>query len=875
MVTTGLTDGNSAPVPVLDDASGAELLQTALAAPATALSRARRLLAHRPHRSDASYAHQAAGIVLRDGGDAPAALRELRAALRAARQAGSQEREADVRATLGATLVMAGRAREGLAELDLAVQHAHGVPLARIRLRRAHVMNVLGRHDEALEDLRKALAVVRQSGDVLWQARVLANRSLVHLTLGALGKADDDAGAAELLFDQLGQTLASAQAVHNRGIVAARRGDIPAALRLLDRAAQRYADLGVLEPDLVIDTGQALLAAGLATEAVDAAAAALRDGRRQPVKAAELLLFASAAALSDGQLDLAHGWAQEAHRMFRAQHRPTWQARARLLAGQSRFASGERSARLRTTLADAATALEGFGAPEAATAHLLAGQVARHRGDDAGASTHFAAAAAHRRRGAPLTRATGWLAAALQDEDPRARLRACGRGMDALDEHLGAFGAAEFRATATSHGRDLAELAIDVATRHGSPRAMLPWTERWRATAMAQPAMLPPPDPRFEHSVGVLRDAARHHGPEGVRCTSDRSSEDPSQHESELRRLRLQVSGGRTPRTRFDPGALLAALGQTRMVVLVPSQGLLHALVAAQGRVTRHVVGPVDVATSEVDFARFELRRVAHARRPTSPSATARQRDLLQQALLGPAVRRLGDGPVVVVPPAGLHPAPWGLLPTLADRAVSVAPSATAWMRAAGTPSSGRGVSLVLGPGLESGAAEIAGLARAHPTSEVLGVESGNGPARVDDVLRSLGGAWLAHIAAHGTFRADSPMFSSLAMDDGPLFVHDLDRMQHPPHRVVLSACDTGVAAPVGADELLGLVSSLLRLGTAGVLASVVPVNDAASVPFMVAVHEALVGGSPLAEAALHGRRVAGDDPLAVATAASFNVWGV
>lgn len=855
------------PAPVLDDAAGAALLQTALAAPATALTRARGLLDGRPHPSDASYAHQAAGIVLRESGDAPGALRELRAGLRAAKRVGSREREADVRATLGVALVMAGRAREGLAELDLAASHAQDAPLARIQLRRAHALNVLGRHEEALDDLRKSLAVVRLCGDVQWQARILANRSLVHLTVGALGKADDDARAAELLFDQLGQELESAMAGHNRGIVAAQRGDIPAALRLLDRAAQRYSDLGVLEPDLVIDTGHALLAAGLAAAAVDAAAAALRDGRRQPVKTSELLLFASAAALADGQLDRARDWAGAAYRMFGSQQRPTWRARAQLLAGQSRFASGERSARLQATLAEAAIALKGFGSPEAATADLLAGQVASHRGDDAGASTHFAAAAAHRRRGAPLTRATGWLAAALQDEDPRARLRACGRGMDALEEHLGAFGAAEFRATATSHGRALAELAVDVATRHRSPRGMLPWTERWRATALAQPALLAPPDPRLEHSVGVLRAAARRPGANGV------------EHEGELRRLRLQMSGVRAIRSRFDPGALLAALGQTRMVVvLVPSAGVLHALVAAQGRVTRHVVGPVDVATREVEFARFELRRAAHARRPTSPASAARQRDLLQQALLGPAVRRLGDGPVVVVPPASLHPAPWGLLPALTDRAVSVAPSATSWLRAteaAGQPSSGRGVSLVLGPGLESGAGEIASLARVHPTATVLGTASGNAPARVDDVLRSLGGTWLAHLAAHGTFRADGPMFSSLAMDDGPLFVHDLDRVRHPPHRVVLSACDTGVAAPVGADELLGLVSSLLRLGTVGVLASVVPVNDAASVPFMVAVHEALVDGSPLAEAALHGRRQAGDDPLAQATAASFNVWGV
>ena len=848
---------------VLDAAAGAYLLQGALATPAEALTTARRLLKGRPDPSDTSYAHQAIAIVLREGGDTAAALRELRTALRAARQIVSGEREADVRATLGLTLVLAGRARAGLAELDIAVRQARGAPLARVRLRRANALGMLGRHDEALEDLRRALVLARRSGDLLWQARILKTRGFVHLLVGSLGQASVDTAAAERLYDELGERLESARACHNRGIIAARGGDIPKALSLLEVARRRYDDIGHVEPELVIDTGHALLVAGLAAEAVDAAADALASGRRQAIHQSELLLFAAAAALADGQLDRARDWAGAAYRMFGSQQRPTWRARAQLLAGQSRFASGERSARLRSTLGEAAMALDELGSPEAATANLLAGQVARHRGDDAGATSHFAAAAAHRRRGAPLTRATGWLAAALQDEEPRARLRACGRGLDALDEHLDAFGAAEFRATATSHGRDRAELAVDVATRHRSARATLPWTERWRATALAPPALLSPPDPMLEQSVGVLREATRHPGVNGVG------------HEGELRRLRLQMSGGVTTRLRFDPGALLAALGQTRMVVLVPTAGMLQALVAADGRVTRHVVGPVDVATSEVEFARFELRRAARARRPTSPSTQARQRDLLQQALLGPVARRLGDGPVVVVPPASLHPAPWGLLPALSDRAVSVAPSATSWLRATGQPSSGRAVSLVLGPGLESGAVEIANLAHVHSTSSVLGGEAGNAPARVDDVLNSLSGAWLAHLAAHGTFRADSPMFSSLAMDDGPLFVHDLDRMQHPPHRVVLSACDTGVAGPVGADELLGLVSSLLRLGTVGVLASVVPVNDAASVPFMVAVHEALVSGESMAKAALQGRRLAGDDPLAQATAASFNVWGV
>jgi len=200
------------------------------------------------------------------------------------------------------------------------------------------------------------------------------------------------------------------------------------------------------------------------------------------------------------------------------------------------------------------------------------------------------------------------------------------------------------------------------------------------------------------------------------------------------------------------------------------------------------------------------------------------------------------------------------------------------WLRANATlaqPLGHRRVSLVVGPHLGTGGSEVPRLASLYPAATVLGIEStANVPATVEGVLASMRGAEIAHIAAHGTFRADSPLFSSLELDEGPLFVHDLDRLRRAPRRVILSACDTGVSAPVGADELLGLVSALLRVGAAGVLASIVPVNDEAAVPFMLSVHQALASGKSMPEAALEGRRAAAADPLTSATAASFNVWG-
>ena len=134
-------------------------------------------------------------------------------------------------------------------------------------------------------------------------------------------------------------------------------------------------------------------------------------------------------------------------------------------------------------------------------------------------------------------------------------------------------------------------------------------------------------------------------------------------------------------------------------------------------------------------------------------------------------------------------------------------------------------------------------------------------------------GARLAHVAAHGKFRADSPLFSSLELADGPLTVHDLERMKAAPHRMVLSACESGVLAPVGADELLGLASALFALGTAGLVCSVAEVNDAATAALMVDLHSHLGRGMTPAEALL-GLRQASEGDTAAATAAAFVALG-
>ena len=82
--------------------------------------------------------------------------------------------------------------------------------------------------------------------------------------------------------------------------------------------------------------------------------------------------------------------------------------------------------------------------------------------------------------------------------------------------------------------------------------------------------------------------------------------------------------------------------------------------------------------------------------------------------------------------------------------------------------------------------------------------------AVVADVATAMRGADVAHLVCHGRFSSDNPMFSSLLMADGPMFVYDLERLTPPPKVIVLSSCHAGSHATPAGREVLGLTASLL-----------------------------------------------------------------
>ncbi|GGQ71599.1 hypothetical protein GCM10010250_49670 [Streptomyces althioticus] len=857
-----------------------DLLPLVFAAPNEALTKAESVLRDRPDPLHASVAHQVIGIWQRDFGDMRLALRHLRRARDWAARAGSADREADVLATLGVALVHSGRTRQGLDALGRGVQRGTGHTRARVLFRRAYSWWVLGHHREALEDVRRAVPVLRQAGDVIWTARALTLRATVHLALGAVERAEADFASAEDLWAVTDQEHDKADAVESRGLAAFRSGDVPAALRLLDEAEERYAKLGTPTFMLSIRRCEVLMAAGLAAEALaeaDTAVAELDALGGQSTRKAELLLAAARAARQADDPATATARAGLAVRLFAGQRRAWWEAHARLVLIGARHAAGKRSGRLVRDAAAVAERLVELGAPAAPEAFLLAGRIALDLGRTADAERHLAVAARSRHNGPPLARMTGWAAQALRARaagSTRGVLEACRRGLDVLDDHRMTLGASELRARATAQGAELAALAQQAALRSGGPRRLLVWSERWRATALSAPPTRPPADPELLSHMTAYREIA-------ARAEEARMGGRPVPAlEREQRRLErairsrtLHMRGeARGDDTRFDVGRLLERLGDgVRLVELAVVDGRVQVLLCGQSRVRRFEAGSLAAAETEAEHVQAGLRRLAHpgaqARLPVVEAAGRR----LEELLLGPAAAHLGDGPVVIVPPGRLHRVPWALLPSLRERVVSVSPSASSWLRARETrpPRGGRQV-LVRGPGLATGGAEVTRLADRYSGATVLE----HGDATVPRVLTELDGAGLAHIAAHGTFRTDGPLFSALRMADGPLIVHDFERLGRSPYRIILSCCDTARFATVGADELLGLVTALLPLGTAGVVACSAPVNDAAVVPLMLALHEGLAKGLPLPEALRDARSAMPDDALHRATGWAFTAFG-
>lgn len=832
-----------------------------------------------------SLAEQALGIAARSLGRIQTATTHLERAVRIAESAGLAQQAGRCRVSLAPTLQIAGKGPKAIATMDQALTVLHGVDRARALVQLGGLLRLHGERDRALDRFRRALPVLRAHGDVTWEARCLALRAELQVDRGQFAAADADYRRAEELFLSVGHGYLAVAMRHNRGWAAAYAGDIPQALDHFDAAEPRLLELNIPVGEAQIDRAHLLLIAGLTDEARSLAEATAADLHRrgQLGPYAEAALIASHAGLAAGDPEAAAEWAHKAREQFRRQRRTGWTALAGYAEVRAAWGADDHSARaLRAACrtGDELVAARLMG--PALDSRLIAGRTALALGRREAARDQLAAVSKARTRGTAEQRSRGWLAEALLRLDDGRRgsaVRALRAGLDVMDAHRASLGATELRAHVSGQAKEIAELGQRLAVESGKPATVLEWTERFRAAALRLPPVRPPDDHEVAAELAELRKVhadLEEAGAEG-RPTAALDRRQAALEESVRRRTRRSSSSAGDREPLVTPDRLRAQLQDQALVELADVDGVLHAVTVTDRGIRLHRLGDAPAVRAELDASRFALRRLAY-RRGSAASTSAAQAALahagrqLHEMLLAPLMREIGDRPLVVVPPASLHAVPWSTLPSCQDRPVSVAPSATTWLRAAASAPPPRGrVVLAAGPGLPAADEEVQILAAMHTGSTLLRREGATAAAVSD----ALDGASLGHVAAHGRFRSDNPLFSCLVLADGPLTVYDLERLTRAPYRLVLSSCDSGLAGVRAGDELMGLAAAMFPLGTAGIAASVVPVPDGATLPLMRALHERLVAGDSLA-AALAGARskLDSDDPAALAAGAAFVALG-
>jgi tetratricopeptide (TPR) repeat protein len=135
----------------------------------------------------------------------------------------------------------------------------------------------------------------------------------------------------------------------------------------------------------------------------------------------------------------------------------------------------------------------------------------------------------------------------------------------------------------------------------------------------------------------------------------------------------------------------------------------------------------------------------------------------------------------------------------------------------------------VVDPSIPAVTEEVQAVARHLPHAEVLSDER----ATMEALRTKAPDCDVLHLACHGMFRSDNPMFSSLKLQDGWLTAADVLHLDLEGALVTLSACESGRSEVFAGDELIGLTRAFLRAGAATLVASLWVVQDATTVSLM------------------------------------------
>jgi len=757
-----------------------------------------------------------------------------------------------------------------------------------------------GRYDDALAAYDRAAASYAALNQTERLAHIHNNRGVVLLSLGRGGEAIQAFQEAATLFAAKDLTFLTGLAQSNRGAALSLMGDYRAALEAFETARQTFEALGpgVERGTLDLDTAIAYLALNLYPEALaicDEALAGFRAAS-MPYEQGQALVRRAAVLSAIGQPTAAEAALAEAETIFRElgnepwlaivwlEQAGLWESLGRtdeaLVVAQDTLALCERLglavqgtyARLRLAdlLADQepATALahlqkalaqaEKLALPQLRyRAHARLGRLYRLREQTDKALYHLTQAIDEiERLRATLpqeTLRTAFLRDKLASYEDLIQLYLAQGDEEALRQ--------AFAVTEQARSRALLDLLA------GSIDARLEAVEANEAQATLRQrleALRADLDLIYNELLAADTDVEKD-DQRGLRLARLRGQ--AHQHEQEITRLRLRLEAlGLLGDLDVVQPLSLEAIQDTlppeaRLLAYYIAGDELLAFVVAPHRevkVHRRLTTPSELAPAlnrlGMQWSRFRLGNeyISRHRAILERSVRTALADLYDR-LVRPLADDLDSEQLIIVPYGPLHGVPFHALydgqSYLIERyEISYAPSATVMARCQARPPRPLKQALVVGvpdASIPYVAQEAETVAALLPGAQLLWGEEATRPALQD----AAPGRDLLHLACHGLFRADNPLFSALRLGDGWLTVAEAAELGLEAALVTLSACESGRSQVVEGDELLGLARAFLGSGAASLVVSLWLVNDASTAQLMEEFYRCLQAGQPKAAA--------------------------
>ena len=831
------------------------------------------------------------------------AVARLRAARLPAEAAGLRLQQVDAPLQMGRyaeALVIARSARRSL-------RRGSPVKLAQLENNVGNVYYMLDRYKQALKHYDRAREIFQTAGDETMLAFVDYSRSNIFTELDRPDEAQALLEGAAAAWERAGRTLLAAQARYNLSYLQFLRGNYNLALSGYYQARDRLAELGStrLVAWCELEIAEVLLALNAFDDAAESAARARARFTElgMPYESAKATLARALALMGVGEIDQAQLDLMAAREVFRASGNRTFAAQADVYLGELALRRGDNDEAARRSTAALRVFARQKLAVKSAHSRVLAARAAYQTGDRPKAArmaraslgtieAAFAPAVTYqchhllgrieRDSGRPRLALDRFRRAVETIENMRGRVAADELKSTFLHDKIAIYEDAitacleddsvalveeAFRLVESSKSRALADILTRFA-RGGPPAQGADSTSEARAhlTKLVEKLNW------YNSHVGLEEEKGDQRRAE----TANRYRRDARRCERQIaqlfRRLEMEDPTACHPQNVRSASVadLRTALREDEVVVEYFTMGdEVGAFVIGRESLTvaRRIASKRDLE-KRLAVLRFQIEKFAYGSGYVNAhfwqlkGAMDQCLSELYEAVFAPLEGLIGGDRLIVIPHGALHYVPFHALCDrrgyyLIDRfEISYAPSATVLKLCRDKPAAGRGRGLVAfgfadhaTPNIEG---EIAALRAAFPDARVV---TGTEASR-ENLMRLAPQARFLHLASHGYFRRDNPMFSFLQLADGRLIFYNLLDLRLEAEMVTLSACHTGVNRVFPGDELHGLMRGFLYAGAPALVVSLWGVNDGSTAELMQEMY-AQIGAGRAKRAALRAAQLA------------------